>query len=157
MSQTWRSGIGASQLAPNPPMGAEPLVRASEWTPDAQAAYQGLLPRLLDLPFLTHVLVYTWVESGCGDHELNWEGHRWPFKYLHVNIWCPQICKLPVPPILFRGMVRDILWWCITEGNWQQLIYFFCRTRYLWIWYQESSCYFIFQESVSLKQKINQV
>ena len=156
---TWEvAGIGATQSSSGALLGAqEPWSELLREGLRFRLHVAGALTRLLDL-----------FSSSPAGLALSSEWLRWltwpecccPFKKSpcghliiprHVRSLCLVYC--------FRRMVGILLWWCVTEGIWERLIFvcLFCRTWYLWIWHQDSSCYFTLQESVSCKQEINQV
>lgn len=151
------AGIATSQSS------SEALPQAQEpWSPlhregPRPSSNSGTLTSLLNLPLLTCWFMLESKVAAGARKGTGWRRASPSFKCLHC------VCLMIPGPLSFlclvdclRKMVRGIPW--RTEENWEQLILiFFCRTRYLWIWYQESSCYFTFQESVSLKQEIHQV
>lgn len=143
----------------SPPVGTGALIRASEGGSEVQTACGGDAYQSVVRPSFS---------SSPAGLPLSSKWLRWPWPELNVAVHLKnlpgasnysQTCMLPVSCVLFQENGGDIALVMYYGRNLRAVNFclFVCRTWYLWIWHQDSSYYFTFQESVSCKQEINQV
>lgn len=142
----------------SPPVGTGALVWASEGRSEVQTAWGGDAYQTVVRPSFS---------SSPAGLPLSSEWLRWPWPELNVAV---HLKNLPAGTCLFPDMhAPRVFVYCFKKKNGGVVMCYgrnlrvvnfcllACRTWYLWIWHQDSSCYFTFQESVSRKQEINQV